>query len=696
MCGIVLAGGNLSGSDLEIFNQLLYCDVFRGQHSTGVFCRRPNEEKVSFFKEALPSFAYLLEPEYKEMSTGKTAYTVSPLWMVGHNRHATRGAVNSQNAHPFQHGDITLVHNGTLVDQSLLPEHRNFVVDSENICYSINKIGAEATIQKLDGAYTLIWHDAKDDTLHIIRNDERPFHLCRVGNDWFGASEEDMLMWILKRSKSHRSRVGEHFECKVGVEYIFDVKARKMTLIEEKEHKLPVFTLASRWDRSSSWIDQYYQDERYERHSNANAARASVGSHSSVSPAAEARRKAEIDKQNNLAKDRGLDIRRDQTIEFTPCMFTPYTNAYNLENGKMTGYIFDDTLSEYFEIDVHNISKADYEACMDNPKVKYSTMVVCISEINGMIRVVGSTGKWVGLPSIAVSSKEPDVTGSSFDDDIPFDMSGTCVTGAGISVTRKFWESHAHGECAGCGKHIEWEDAPKALFAYQSYWHPDCLKKVGTEEEDTPNELVVCSVCSQIVTPSEIDSEMSSFKRDDICKPCANDVRSKARQIQLREGVWAKVKDMTTAREPEISIRVTPSMLARMIIMGESISKEIKMEDVEKCYIERRVGGNYAIALLPEGCKSPKDIKKEEIADKARTFRQQQKPTAIRKIVKSIDGNRELEVTKALWSQIGYCEYCYQQVLWKDVEACSLGNYQRIVCPSEKCRGKNGSQKNST
>lgn len=703
MCGIVLAGGNLTGSDLEIFNQLLYCDVFRGQHSTGVFCKRPNEQKVSFYKEALPSYAYLLQPEYKELSTGKTNYTVAPHWLVGHNRHATRGAVNAQNAHPFQHGNITLVHNGTLVDQSHLPEHSRFVVDSENICYSIDKIGAEETIQKLDGAFTLIWHDAGDDTLHIIRNDERPFHLARCNQDWFGASEEDMLMWILKRAKFHKSRISEHFECKVGVEYIFDVSGKKMTLKEEKEHKLPVFTLATRWGRSSSWMDQYYQDERYERHSSGNAVNrgATVGNHSSASRAVENRRKEEIVKQNKIAADRGISIRRDQEIEFTPCMFTEYSGQYSVGKGKMTGYIYEDGVGEYIEVDVHNILQKDYELAMNNPKVAYKATVQCIHETSTMIRVVVGSGKWVNLP-VGVLSEPEGTTSDQFDDDIPFDMNGTCVTGAGITVTRKFWESHAHGECGGCGKHIDWKDAPKALFAYQSYWHPDCLKNIAKEDQEE-NELVICSVCSKVVKPEQIDTDMSSYRKDDVCKACADEVREKIKQSKIVDGVWAKVVDLTTPRHNEISLRITPAMLGKMIIMGESTDNAIKMEDVSDCYIERRVGGYLAIAKLPEGCKTPKDVellkkrKEEQAAKQAETFRKEPSEYTVRKVVKSIDGTRELPVTKAIWTTVGFCEYCYAAIPWKDVESCTLGSYKRIVCPKDKCRGKlNGSQKNPT
>lgn len=699
MCGIVLAGGNLGSSDLEIFNQLLYCDVFRGQHSTGVMCKRLNETEVLIDKAALPSYAFLLREEYKKMSTGPTNYVVAPAWMVGHNRHATRGAVNDSNAHPFKHGAITLVHNGTLTNQSLLPDSSKFIVDSENICYSIDKIGAEETIQKLDGAFTLIWHDANDDTLHIIRNDERPFHLARVGTEWFGASEEDMLMWILKRARLTKSRIAEHFECEVGTEYIFDVKGgRKMVLTEKKEHKLPVFTIASRWDGyySRSWQD--YQGENYGSNSRGSAASKKESRYVDT-PADQARRNKAIRDQNQIAIDKGLDIRRDQTLEFTPHTFEKYPST-TMANGKMTGYVFDDKSSEYFEVDVHNIKEADYIEAMKYPKSTYVGTIYGINIVKDMVRCVVGAGKWKNVPGLEGSS-EPNVVMHEFNDDLPpfDDLPDTCITGAGVSVTRKFWEAHSHGECGGCGNHIDWKDAPKALFAYQSYWHPDCLKKsqLTDDEKDLEGEieLAVCSICSHVVKPSELDTAMSSFRQDDICKVCADEVRKKANAIKVGDagGVWVKVIDKTSVRTPEISIRVTAQTLSRMIIMAESTKKELTMEDVSKCYFEKRPGGNFAVALLPEGVKTPAELGGVS-AEPVDTF-PKRKVLSLNKIVRSLDGKRELSTTKAIWSSIGWCEFCYSQIAWKDVEACTLGSYNRIVCPKETCRGKlNGSQKN--
>ena len=49
---------------------------------------------------------------------------------VAHVRHATRGRHHRDNAHPFQHGPVTMVHNGTLWNEKLLGEY-GFETDSE-------------------------------------------------------------------------------------------------------------------------------------------------------------------------------------------------------------------------------------------------------------------------------------------------------------------------------------------------------------------------------------------------------------------------------------------------------------------------------------------------------------------------------------------------------------------------------------
>lgn len=682
MCGIVLAGGNLTSSDLDIFNQLIYCDVFRGQHSTGVFGQRKSSVEVFTYKEALPSYAFMLKDEYVTVTSGEGKYVNAPSWIVGHNRHATRGAVNARNAHPFKIGNITLVHNGTLTDQTLLPDHLNYEVDSENICHSINELGAAATIQKLDGAFTLIWHDAKDNTLHIIRNDKRPFHLARCNMDWFGASEEDMLMWILKRSASHKNRVSEHFECKIGVEYIFDVSNNKMTLTEEVEHKLPVFTLASRWGdywSNGGWQNNY-QDERFERHKSGN-----TGNKSAIETGADIKKKEALNKQNKIASDKGVSVRRDQIVSVTPHMFTPYhNNGENTIRGKMTCYLYEEASQEYIEADVHNVSQADYEAALNDLNVVYSGTVACINEINSMIRLVLTPGRFINM-------KDPKSNTAEFDDDIPFDMGDSFINKQGVEVTRKFWEAHAHGECGGCGKHIEWKDAPKAPFAYQCYWHEACLTALSTGQMEGAEdvEMAVCSICGHVKMAHEFDDAMSESRKEDICLDCAEEIRKKVNTNSIERGfVWTRAIDMTNPRHPEIATCVDAERLRKMVIMGESKKKgaDLTLADVPFCRIEKRAGGIFAIGLLEEP--STVSTVKEVEVQKDEPFLKRENKLELKKIVRSLDGKREYTYTKALWASLGYCEFCYKHIPWRDAEVCSLGYLNRVVCSSDTCKEK--------
>jgi len=121
--------------------------------------------------------------------------------LAAHNRWATRGKVNAINAHPFTFGDITGMHNGTLKNQSLLPDSHTFTVDSENIFWSFNKIGVDDTIKKLHGAYALVWYEEDKQTINFVRNNDRPLSYCySIDNKTiFWASEALMLELALHR-----------------------------------------------------------------------------------------------------------------------------------------------------------------------------------------------------------------------------------------------------------------------------------------------------------------------------------------------------------------------------------------------------------------------------------------------------------------------------------------------------------------
>ena len=47
-------------------------------------------------------------------------------------------------------------------------------MDSELVCYLLDKIGVEETVEEIEGAYTLVWWDKSDSTINLMRNTQRP------------------------------------------------------------------------------------------------------------------------------------------------------------------------------------------------------------------------------------------------------------------------------------------------------------------------------------------------------------------------------------------------------------------------------------------------------------------------------------------------------------------------------------------
>ena len=197
MCGIVgIICKNKTGffaNHVKVFEQMLFVDQLRGTHGTGIFYNN-KKQKVKTLRAPVPATEFLSFDKYDKANTD--IYNEST-FAIGHNRFATKGAHSVVNTHPFREGNITLVHNGTLVTHKDIADVE---VDSHAICISINKIGAENTLKEIQGAFALVWHDALNNTLNFCRNSERPLALIEHGSGWIICSEEDMGNWIAKRN----------------------------------------------------------------------------------------------------------------------------------------------------------------------------------------------------------------------------------------------------------------------------------------------------------------------------------------------------------------------------------------------------------------------------------------------------------------------------------------------------------------
>ena len=107
MCGIVgVVSKAYSINNGKIFNQLLIADQLRGTHGTGIFSVDNGE--VSVYKKGMNSSDFMQMNKYHQLTKS------DPEILIGHNRHATIGSHTDSNSHPFQHGNIVGVHNGTL------------------------------------------------------------------------------------------------------------------------------------------------------------------------------------------------------------------------------------------------------------------------------------------------------------------------------------------------------------------------------------------------------------------------------------------------------------------------------------------------------------------------------------------------------------------------------------------------------
>ncbi len=218
MCGIVGTAGNHYQTEKNIFLELLHADVVRGKHATGLIQVKGKCRTVNNFKLAYPAPIFLDLPIVQQELVGFLQNTVS----IGHNRHATKGAATEhKNAHPFEHGHISMVHNGSLTSWGdLTPTGENYTVDSEAICRSLELNDPETVIKKLKGAFTLVWVDSNTDTLNFVRNSQRPMAIAMntKTNKMYWASEMDMLVWSLNRDTFTRSPIDydEIFELPVG------------------------------------------------------------------------------------------------------------------------------------------------------------------------------------------------------------------------------------------------------------------------------------------------------------------------------------------------------------------------------------------------------------------------------------------------------------------------------------------------
>ncbi len=235
MCGIISIFHNnqvmVEKKVEDLLFNMLWVDSIRGNHSTGIIFE--TDDGPEWYKKAIPGWDFI-QQDYVNAVINKLNRS---RYFIGHNRAATRGEVKTSNAHPFEFGDIIGVHNGTLSNHyNLSPQGANHSVDSQHLYHAISVDGFEDVAPRIQGSFNLLWHDKSDNTIHLCKNDSRPYCFAKIKDKEYliGASEKAMLKWLINR---HKLEIEFCWTPVDNTEYVWDVEEDMVNVAYTVEHE---------------------------------------------------------------------------------------------------------------------------------------------------------------------------------------------------------------------------------------------------------------------------------------------------------------------------------------------------------------------------------------------------------------------------------------------------------------------------
>lgn len=227
MCGIFgFAGKDVKDFNKDKFNILGIMNETRGKHSCGYSVDGTILKGVETFKVYRDFAAFM------DMSLPVTIPTV-----LGHTRHATGGAHNVHNAHPFgfkinkgdRHNSFIGIHNGSLYNQDAIAKKFDISItdsfptktkgvsgyetrtkiDSEILLESIFKTGTYDALEMYNGAAALVWYRPEEPNVSYFYHgksrltsrdtaavEERPLFYAEVDGGTYVSSILESLLVI--------------------------------------------------------------------------------------------------------------------------------------------------------------------------------------------------------------------------------------------------------------------------------------------------------------------------------------------------------------------------------------------------------------------------------------------------------------------------------------------------------------------
>ena len=180
MCGIfgfAKTSGRQSDNQLDIlkrvFEELTDESSIRGEDSTGFSIINPEHRFT--YKTLLDSSSLVYEDCWE--SDILSRITRDTTIVMGHVRLATHGSVKVHNAHPFNVGDVTGVHNGIIHNYNKVARQLGKTipeVDSQVLFQSLNRIEMSKAFEAIDGDFAITWVKDSNRKVHLARESGRP------------------------------------------------------------------------------------------------------------------------------------------------------------------------------------------------------------------------------------------------------------------------------------------------------------------------------------------------------------------------------------------------------------------------------------------------------------------------------------------------------------------------------------------
>ncbi len=232
MCG--LFGGfssTLIKAERETVGNLGIINYFRGKDSAGHFdymTTPPGKENNCIYHKSMDSILDYIQDEWPDNEEKRWSKGQGMKIIAGHARAATKGTICKENAHPFAHGYIVGMHNGTIHGE--FANSKKFETDSEALIHNIADMGIEDAIQEVNAsafgnpAYALVWVDSKKGTLNFLRNELRSLSYAKedTKNSYtiFWNSEMLPMSYVLNRDNPNKWKI---FSFEANHHYAWDI-----------------------------------------------------------------------------------------------------------------------------------------------------------------------------------------------------------------------------------------------------------------------------------------------------------------------------------------------------------------------------------------------------------------------------------------------------------------------------------------